>query len=244
MSIKGLTTLSLVDWDGVVCATVFVGGCNFRCPWCQNAPLVIPSNKIKIGTIYPEKLLQDIEGLGKYIEGICISGGEPTFNQDLCKLLEGIKKLGLKTKLDTNGSRPDVIFELLNRELVDYYAMDIKAPFVTEKYSKVTGCKFRDEWLTMFLDSISLIMKAAPDYEFRTTVVPTLHTVKDIEQIAKYAIKGAKKYVIQNFWNAGELINKRYANVQSFNRTELEAFAEAAKPYIKEVKIRDVSHKS
>ena len=121
--------------------------------------------------------------------------------------------------------------------------MDVKAPLTEYKYSKVSGIPIYLMELTDICFSIDYIKNSGIDYEFRTTVVPGLHTVKDIEQIAKYAIKGAKKYVIQNFWNAGELINKRYANLKPFNQSELENFANAAKPYVNEVKIRDISQK-
>ncbi len=246
MSIKGITNLSLVDWDGVACATVFMGGCNFRCKWCQNAPLVLHPEKLE--TLEIPNVLQQIEGLGKYIDGICITGGEPTFNKDLIPFIQALKGLNLKVKLDTNGINPDVIAEAVCN--VDYIAMDIKAPLTTKKYSQATGQNIEEVDLIRIINSINIIQdfnkkyNFGTDYEFRTTVVPGLHTVKDIEQIAKYAIKGAKKYVIQNFWNAGELIDESYKNTRSFDALELDEFLEAAKPYVNEVKIRDINQKS
>lgn len=209
---------------------------------CQNAPLVLHPESY--GTIHSDELLQGIEGLGKYIEGVCITGGEPTLYEDLPKLLKSIKGLGLKTKLDTNGKCSRELKYLIEHELIDYIAMDVKAPLINEKYAEAVGIPIYEAELCDIQYSIDIIRQSGIDYEFRTTVVPGLHSVKDIEQIAKYAIQGSKKYVIQNFWNAGELINKCYAKVPSFGQTELEAFANAARPYVKEVKIRDIIQKS
>jgi len=171
---------------------------------------------------------------------VCITGGEPTMYGDLSQFCLMLKNAGMKVKLDTNGMRPNVLFELLNLELIDYIAMDIKSPLTVEKYSAATGVSFIEEMLALPLESIKLIMAAAPDYEFRTTVVPTFHVPKDIEQICKYAIKGAKRYVIQNFHPCDTLIDPHLESIKPFTSAELEAFADAAKPYVNEVKIRNV----
>ena len=226
MNIGGFIPLSLVDWDGEPCSVVFVTGCQFRCPWCHNKDIVF--DKVHMQVVTP-KMTTD---------AVCITGGEPTIQKGLISFCKLLKQSGKKIKLDTNGMKPDILFELLNRELIDYIAMDIKAPLVTKKYSKSTGVQLKEEWLTILLESISLITRAAPSYEFRTTIVPTFHIPKDIEQIAKYAIKGAKKYVIQNFRPCDSLIDHNLASLKPFSQTELEAFAEAAKPFVQRVTFR------
>lgn len=236
MKIKGLTTFSLVDWDGEVCSTIFVGECNFRCPYCQNAPLVICPRKFE--TLPLVDVIQTIEGFRNYITGVCISGGEPTLDNGVVDLICNIPP-GLKIKLDTNGTNPHILHSVLMG--VDYVAMDIKAPLTLPKYSQAIGLKVDFETLVRIAASIDIIKKYAKDYEFRTTVVPGIHTIKDIEQICKYAIKGTKKYVIQNFWTGGELINPKFYDIKPFSQAELEAFAEVARKYVKEVKIRNLN---
>ena len=233
MIISGLTPVSLIGWDGHPCSVVFTSGCNFRCPWCHNAELVLRDYKHKDS-------ITKLDFSKKFIDHVCITGGEPTMYGDLSQLCLLLKNAGMKVKLDTNGMHPNVLFELLNLDLIDYIAMDIKSPLTVEKYSAATGVSFIEEMLTLPFESIKLIMAAAPDYEFRTTVVPGFHTPKDIEQIAKYAIKGAKRYVIQNFHPCETLIDPHLESIKPFSSAELEAFADAARPYVNEVRCRNV----
>jgi pyruvate formate lyase activating enzyme len=234
--IKGISNFSLVDWDGEVCATLFFGGCNFKCGFCQNSPLVVDEEKITSLPI--EEILQNIEGLGNYITGICITGGEPTL-QNLRPLCGSIKNLGLKIKLDTNGTVAWNAEALLNDGLVDYVALDIKAPLTVKDYSKVTGTQVSLDTLSTIMQFIDFLMNSNYKYEFRTTVVPSLHDEKSIEQICRYGIKGAQKYVIQNFWTNGNLINPDLYNTKLFPQKKLEEFASIARKYVQEVKIRN-----
>jgi pyruvate formate lyase activating enzyme len=238
MNIKGLTTLSLVDWDGEACSVIFVGGCPFRCPSCHNSSLVI--NPDFQENIQEPDILQTIEGYLNYISGICITGGEPCMQRYLPRFCRKIKKLGLKVKIDTNGMYPLMIDYLLKSKLVDYIAMDVKAPLILEKYSDATNTKLEFSDLEDICRSIDLIKKSKIDYEFRTTLIPTVHTKKDIEQICKYAIKGAKKYVIQNFWNSGALINPDFKKLNPLSSKELMSYSEIAMKYIKNVKTRNL----
>jgi len=233
MIISGLTPVSLIDWDGHPCSVVFTSGCNFRCPWCHNAELVLRDYKHKDS-------ITKLDFSKKFIDHVCITGGEPTMYGDLSQLCLLLKNAGMKVKLDTNGSRPFRIFPLINFNLIDYIAMDIKAPFTKEKYSKASGVNFTEDYLLWPLESIDMIMKSSIDYEFRTTVVPGFHTPKDIEQICKYAIKGAKRYVIQNFHPCDTLIDPHLESIKPFSSAELEAFADAAKPYVNEVRCRNI----
>jgi pyruvate formate lyase activating enzyme len=233
MIISGLTPVSLIDWDGHPCSVVFTSGCNFRCPWCHNAELVLRDYKHKDS-------ITKLDFSKKFIDHVCITGGEPTMYGDLSQLCLLLKNAGMKVKLDTNGSRPFRIFPLINFNLIDYIAMDIKAPLTVEKYSKATGVNFTEDYLLWIFESIDMIMKSSIDYEFRTTVVPGFHTPKDIEQICKYAIKGAKRYVIQNFHPCDTLIDPHLESIKPFSSAELEAFADAARPYVNEVRCRNV----
>ena len=238
MNIKGIANLSLVDWDGEVCATLFLGGCNFRCGWCQNSSLVVDEQKID--PISQDEILQHIEGLGNYISGICITGGEPTI-YDLEPLCRSIKNLGLKIKLDTNGCHAWNAEALLNEGLIDYVALDIKAPLTIKDYSKATGIPVTLDTLSTIMQFIQFLKSSNFKYEFRTTVVPTIHNKRSIEQICRYAIAGAPKYVIQNFWNSATLINPKLFDVKPFTQSKLEEYAQIARKYVKEVKIRNLN---
>jgi pyruvate formate lyase activating enzyme len=236
MNIKGVANLSLVDWDNEVCATLFLGGCNFRCGWCQNSSLVVDEQQIN--SIPIADILQHIEGLGSYITGICITGGEPTLHniEPLCR---DIKNLGLKVKLDTNGSHGEVAEKLLSDNLVDYLALDIKAPLTVKDYSKTTSTQISIDTLSTIMHLVDFLLNNKYDYEFRTTVVPTLHNKRSIEQICKYGITGARKYVIQNFWNCGNLIDPDLYKVKLFPQKKLVEFSKIAEQYVEEVKIRN-----
>ncbi len=195
MEIKGFVDVSFVDWDGKLSSVIFLPTCNFRCPFCHNVNLVL----------HPEKLdripFEDVEDQLKkqrgWIDGVCITGGEPTLHGGLPELCSQLKKMGFLVKLDTNGTNPTMLKELMDRGLVDYVAMDIKAPLNVEKYSKATGIK-AEKLLEKVKESIRLLLGSNMDYEFRTTVVPTLHDEEDIKQICR-SLKGCKKYVLQRF---------------------------------------------
>ncbi|PVX25006.1 MAG: anaerobic ribonucleoside-triphosphate reductase activating protein [Candidatus Bathyarchaeum sp.] len=195
MDVKGFLDVSFVDWDTKISSVVFVGGCNFRCPFCHNVNLVLqPENLDTIPMVFIDEQLDKQKG---WIDGVCITGGEPTLYGRLPEFCQKLKQRGLLVKLDTNGTNPALLKELIDKRLVDYVAMDVKAPLDTENYSKATGVK-AEKLLEKVKQSIKLLMDSGIDYEFRTTVVPTIHTVKDIEQLCNQ-IKGCKKYVLQKF---------------------------------------------
>lgn len=195
IQIGGLQKLTLIDYPGHLATTVFLSGCNFRCPWCYSSELVLPE-KIKTHPKISEReffgFLKEKKG---FLEGVVICGGEPTINKDLPKFIKKIKKLGFLIKLDTNGSNPEMLKFLLAEGLIDYIAMDMKAPLNSPKYQEATGVKIN---VRKIRESIKLIKESKIDYEFRTTVVPTIHEKKDILQIAR-EIFPAKKYFLQNF---------------------------------------------
>jgi pyruvate formate lyase activating enzyme len=192
MEIKGFLETSLIDWDGKLVSVIFLPGCNFRCPMCHNHQLVqqpgtIPT--VEWGTV--EAVLARHTG---WIDGVTVTGGEPTIHPELPSLLRWIKQLGLKAKLDTYGALPDVLRHLADSGLVDYIAMDIKAP-LDERYSKAAGAKVD---LKAIRASIELIMASGVDYEFRTTVVPLYMRKADIKGIGA-EIKGASKWALQQY---------------------------------------------
>jgi len=193
MQIGGLQKLTLIDFPGRISATVFLTGCNFRCPWCYSAELVLPG-KIKNQPKIPEKeFFNFLKKRKKLLEGLVLCGGEPTINKKLPALIKKIKKLGYLVKLDTNGSNPKMLKKLIDDKLIDYVAMDIKLP--KERYSEIFGkmVKVKD-----IEESIKILKEGKVDYEFRSTIVPSIHTKEDVLSMAKW-ISGAKRYFLQNF---------------------------------------------
>jgi pyruvate formate lyase activating enzyme len=234
IEIKGFIDLSMVDWDDKVSAVIFLPRCNFRCPFCYNVALVLTPDEL------PDIALENIESyLQRHkggIEGVVITGGEPTLHTDLPYLCRRLKNLGLKVKLDTNGTNPSMIRGLIEESLVDYVAMDIKAPLTAEKYSRTTGIDARDI-LETIEESMSIIMESKIDYEFRTTLVPTIHTEEDVKEIGK-AVGGCRRYVLQNFKSEVKMIDPSFEGVKPFSRAYMESFLKAARTYVEDVKIR------
>ena len=192
MRIGGYQKLTLIDYPGKLAATIFTVGCSFRCPFCHNPELVLGKN-VSGGKILEDEFFKFLKNRRGKLEGVCITGGEPTIQKDLIEFIQKIKKLGFKIKLDTNGTRPDVLKKLLDLKILDFVAMDIKNQL--KKYDRTTGVKGDKERIKL---SVGLIMNSRLPYEFRTTVVPGLHTTKDFPVIAKW-IKGAKSYYLQEY---------------------------------------------
>ena len=211
IEIGGLQKTTLIDYPGHIAATVFLIGCNFRCPFCYSSELVLPE-KIKEQPRISEKeffnFLEERKGL---LEGIVICGGEPTIHKDLPDFIKKIKELGYLVKLDTNGFNPEMLKKLIDEKLIDYVAMDIKAP--KEKYEIAIGVKVD---IKKIEESIKILKEEKVDYEFRTTVVPAVHTKEDIIKIAKW-IKPAKKYYLQNF-RAEKTINPKFKQIKSYSK--------------------------
>ncbi|MBF0483544.1 MAG: anaerobic ribonucleoside-triphosphate reductase activating protein [Candidatus Omnitrophica bacterium] len=191
MKIGGLIKFSLIDFPGKIAAVIFVQGCNFRCPYCHNPELVDPKSYSAL--IHEEEVLDFLNKRRGQLGGVVITGGEPTLQLDLLPFSLNVKNMGYALKLDTNGSRPEVIQALIDQNVLDYIAMDIKAPFV--KYFDVAGV---DNFADNVKQSIEIIKDSALDYEFRTTFIPGLMTENDIVEIAEM-IKGAKRYKLQLF---------------------------------------------
>ncbi len=189
--IGDIQKFSLIDYPGRICAILFTQGCNFRCPYCHNPELVIPS--LYMEPIAHEELFMFLEKRKDKLDAVNITGGEPTLQPNLIDFIKKIKSLGYMVKIDTNGSFPDVMRTLIADNLLDYIAMDVKAPF--EKYGTVTGSSINTEHIA---ESIGLIRDSGIDYEFRTTIVKSLLTKTDIEKIGTL-IAGARSHVLQKF---------------------------------------------
>lgn len=231
MLISGLQKLTLLDYPGHVACTVFTGGCNFRCPFCHNAPLVLPE---LIGQdTDEERVLSFLRKRQGILDGVAVTGGEPLLHKDMVGFLEKVKALGYKIKLDTNGSFPDRLRELISAGLVDRVAMDIKnAP---ELYAKTVGLPSLD--LAPIERSKELLLRGDVDYEFRTTVVKGLHTRESIIGAAKW-IAGAKEYYLQQFKDSGNVI--AIEGLGEYSEKEMHALARAAAQYVPSVQVRGV----
>ncbi len=201
MTFGGFQKLTLLDFPGVVACTLFTKGCNFRCPFCHNAPLV--NRQEEAASYDEEEILAFLRKRQGILEGVCITGGEPLLHPSLADFIRTVKALGYKVKLDTNGSFPERLKALVGEGLLDYVAMDIKNSF--EKYPETAGVSHMDRKAVE--ESIDFLMQGTVSYEFRTTVARELHEAADIEAIAK-RIRGAEKYFIQNFKDSGNIIGE------------------------------------
>ncbi|MDD2696858.1 MAG: anaerobic ribonucleoside-triphosphate reductase activating protein [Candidatus Pacebacteria bacterium] len=209
IEIGGIQKTTLIDYPGRIAATIFLIGCNFRCPFCYSAELVLPE-KIKLQPRISEKEFFDFLGERKgLLEGIVICGGEPTIHKELPDFIKKIKESGFLVKLDTNGSNPRMLRELMDKKLIDYVAMDIKT--CREKYDKATGVRVK---ISDIEESIGMLKEGRTDYEFRTTVVPTVHSKEDILRIAEW-IGPAKKYYLQSF-RPEKTIDPKFENVKPY----------------------------
>lgn len=211
MLILGLTKTTLLDYPGKVAATVFTGGCNFRCPFCHNGQLVL--NAANEPQVSEEEVFEHLKKRRNILEGVCITGGEPTIQADLTEFIAKIKEMGYFVKLDTNGTNPSRMKELIDRKLIDYVAMDVKNS--KEKYPLTAKCT--DSMLEKVEESIKLLLSGCIDYEFRTTVVNPLHTKTDMEEIAKW-IDGASSWYIQSFKESEHIIGE---GMSAYSKEEL-----------------------
>lgn len=230
MKICGLQKTTLLDFPGRVAATVFTGGCNFRCPFCHNSELLgsgIPE-EYSVGEVLA--FLKKRRGI---LTGVCITGGEPTLQKDLEDFIQAVRELGLAVKLDTNGYKPDVLKNLCQKGLLDYAAMDIKA--ARGNYERVTGV---DRLLLERIDeSIAFLLEGHVPYEFRTTVVKGLHSRKDFEEIGHW-IRGCRRYYLQAYTESGEVLVPGVFS--AFSKKEMEEFAALIRPFAEEVSLRGI----
>ncbi len=219
-AIKGFDQMSLVDWDGMVATTLYLPGCNFRCPFCHNSGLVLSPDDYE--TIPIEEVLGYVREHSDFLDGVVITGGEPCMHKSVASLVSELKKTGLGVKLDTNGSFPDMLEFLIDSELVDYVAMDIKGPLDFESYVKSARISDR-RTLERVRDSVDLLMQGRVDYEFRMTVVPALHRASDLERIGDQ-LRGAARFVLQPYI-ARNTLDPAFEKEPPYDLERLEEFA-------------------
>ena len=227
MKTKGLQKLTLLDYPGRLAATVFLGGCNFRCPFCHNASLVVHGDNNEISE---QELFSFLESRRGKLSGVCITGGEPTLNPQLPTFINKIRALGYSVKLDTNGTNPDMLESLINDGLVDYVAMDIKSS--RPRYAALCGVPEFDA--AAVERSVEILLAGKVKYEFRTTVVRELHTAADFVAIGEW-IKGARAYFLQPFKDSGDIIEDGFS---SYSEAEISALLDVVKMYIPNAQIR------
>ncbi len=230
MRIQGLQKLTLLDFPERMACTVFTAGCNFRCPFCHNASLVthIPAQ----ADMDEERFFAFLQKRKGILDGVCVTGGEPLLQPDIEAFLLKIKELGYLVKLDTNGSFPEKLKALVEKNLVDYVAMDIKNSL--EKYDVTIGSDAR--YIEAVERSVAFLKEGHVDYEFRTTVTKNFHSAEDFAAIGKW-IQGAPRYYLQSFVDSGDLIEM---NMEGVGKEEMEMFLEKVKPYVPGAQLRGV----
>ncbi len=231
--ISGLQKMSLLDFPGKVACTVFLGGCNLRCPFCHNSELFCGEQEEMMTVDEFLKFLESRKGL---LDAVCVSGGEPTLHKNLPELFKGIKDLGFATKLDTNGTNPKMLKQLVSQNLVDYVAMDVKN--VPSRYAATVGVESVD--ITPFEESIKYLIEGNVDYEFRTTLVNELHDEQSISEMGEWLSslvpgKKAEKLYLQSFVDRDTVL---FSGLSAPDEKTLETFVNTLKPHISEVVIR------
>lgn len=269
MEIHGFNKTTLLDYPGHVAATVFTGGCNFRCPFCHNAGLVLDPAGQEL--IAQEEVLAYLQKRRGILEGVCVTGGEPALQRDLKDFIKKVKELGYLVKLDTNGYHPELLWELLEEKLLDYAAMDIKAS--RENYSRACGLQRID--LARIEESVGILKSCEIPYEFRTTVVKGIHRVEEFDAIGRW-LEGSRAYYLQGFQENDNMIclfetgvrekaegtdsaaetpkkvhvngfagdapveYRRDSGFRAFSKEDMEQMANIARKYIDKVELRGV----
>lgn len=244
MLIGGLQKLTLIDYPGKLACTVFCMGCNFRCPFCYSSELILPEKMKKQPKISEDYLFDFLKKRKGLLEGVVLCGGEPTVSKDLPDLVKRIKNLGYLVKLDTNGSNPSLLEGLIEKNLIDYVALDVKAP--KEKYLKIIGMEaqfsglksnfWKERIIKNIEKSINLLKEGKIDYEFRTTVIPTLLEKKDILKIVRW-IRPDKKYFLQNF-RPEKTIDPKFEKIKPYSEEYLLEIQKAIAPFFDVCQIR------
>ncbi|MCI9570612.1 MAG: anaerobic ribonucleoside-triphosphate reductase activating protein [Lachnospiraceae bacterium] len=229
MKLCGLQKTTLLDFPGHVAATIFTGGCNFRCPFCHNSDLLDIDAPASLSE---DEVLSFLSRRTGILEGVAITGGEPTLQPDLDDFIKRIREFGYQIKLDTNGCRPDVLKKLCSDGLIDYVAMDIKT--CKERYPAVAGIPFFD--MKHIEESIDFLKSGVVPYEFRTTVVRELHSADDFEKIGPW-IEGGSNYFLQNFVASERVLHPGFSG---YTKDELRQFAEIMVPFVGHVALRGV----
>jgi len=214
IEIKGFLETSFMDWPGKICSVLFLPHCNFRCPYCHNHPLVIHPEQYS--TIPLKEILDHLRSLREWIDGVCVTGGEPTLHSDLPQLIQEVKRQGFLIKLDTNGSNPKMLEDLIKWRSIDFVSMDVKAPLDPFHYRRATGTCID---LQPILRSIEILKTSRVNYEFRMTVVPGLHQEEDIKRLGNQ-LRAGRRLVLQNF-NPENPLDPSLKNIRPYDPKRL-----------------------
>jgi pyruvate formate lyase activating enzyme len=227
LEIKGFIPNTMLDWEGMLASTLFLPRCNFRCPYCQNPDLVLHPERLETVPLDSVKFyITEREG---WVDGVCITGGEPCMHPDLPGLCAELKSLGVGVKLDTNGSIPDMLAHLLEEKLIDYVSIDVKAPLEPAAYRLATGTD-RADVLELVERSIGMVRTSDVAHEFRTTVVPMMHGPSEVARMAEY-LSGEERYVLQYF-SPKDTIDPRYSSLRPFTEEDMEGMLAEARRFI------------
>ncbi len=229
MKICGIQKVTLLDFPGHVACTIFLGGCNFNCPYCHNSSLI--RSNLADEVLTKEELYEYLNRRKGLLDGVAITGGEPLLHNEIVDLIKSIKDLGYKVKLDTNGSFPEKLKHLIDEKLVDYVAMDIKNTL--EKYPLTIGCNTD---IAKVKESINILMNSDIEYEFRTTVVKDYHEIADFHKIGEM-IKYAKRYFIQSYKYQDSV---RIKTLSAMTKEELQMCLDIVKEYVKNSSLREI----
>jgi pyruvate formate lyase activating enzyme len=234
MIIAGLQKTTLIDYPDKIACIIFLAMCNFRCPWCYSSELVLPLKIAKQPKISEQEIFNFLKERKGLLDGVVICGGEPTINKELPNFIEKIKKMGFFVKLDTNGSNPAMMKDLINAGFVDYVAMDIKASITNKVYESILGegIKFSD-----IQESVKFLKKGKVDFEFRTTVVPEIHLKEEFKEIADWIGGENVKYYLQSF-RAEKTIDPEFEKIKPFQKEFLEDIVKEISPYFKICQLR------
>lgn len=234
MKIGGLQKVTLIDFPASIAAIVFVNGCNFVCPFCFNRDLVLGN----LPTISQRSVLSFLKKRKKVLDGVVITGGEPILQPDLEQFIRKAKRLGYKVKLDTNGALPAIIQKLLKKNLLDYVALDIKAP-LDEKYAPAIGLEEFEP--KIIIESLKLLLRSKVPFELRTTVVPGIHDKKSLVKMAKQLRKAVGRRKIPWFWQNFQpknCLDPGFEKRKPYKKEKLEKFLKTAKRYYSETELR------
>jgi pyruvate formate lyase activating enzyme len=223
IAIKGIEKTSLIDYPGKVSAVIFLGSCNFRCPFCHNRELVLEHEKLE--TLPEQEVLDFLESRRDWLDGVVVSGGEPTICKDLPEFLGKLKGLGFSVKLDTNGTNPRMLREVTEKGLADFIAMDIKGPL--SKYGKSSGVEADTQAI---MESIEIIIASGIEHEFRSTILPVLHTREDVEEMAKM-LSGARKFCLQQF-RPRNTLDPEFGKEKPFSEKEMKELRDLCRKHV------------
>ena len=240
MEIKGLVKTSLIEWPGKISAVIFVSGCNFRCPFCHNSHLVDAKKIAKLPSLSEKQIIIDLKKRRKWIEGVVITGGEPSLQADLPEFLGKLKKLGFETMIETNGGRPELVQKLVTCKpaILDFLSLDFKAP-LDRHYAKTVGLKNFDP--KIWIKSLQAILNSGIPFELRTTIVPGIHDKKTLVKMARQLKKIIGRRKVTWFWQNFQpknCLDPKFNKLKPYDKMEMEKFLKAVKKIVPNATIR------